>query len=66
MPMTAAPVLSVVISLCNVVQRIGRLLAAVSATLPVKKQIVDRRDGLKALGYLPRLRFSTLGFNQRF
>lgn len=67
MPMTAAPVLSVVIPVFNEVQTIGRMLAAVSAALPpVKKQIVDWRDGLKALGYLIRLRFSPLGFSRRF
>ena len=67
MPMTAAPVLSVVIPVFNEVQTIGRVLTAVSATLPpVEKQIVYWRDGLKALGYLIRLRFSVLGFSRRF
>ncbi len=56
--MTAAPVLSVVIPVFNEVQTIGRVLAAVSATLPpAEKQIVDWRDGRKALGHLIRLRF---------
>ena len=65
--MTAAPVLSVVIPVFNEVQTIGRVLAAVSATLPpAEKQIVDWRDGLKALGHLIRLRFSPLGFSRRF
>ena len=46
-----------VIPVFNEVQTIGRVHVAVSAALPpVEKQIVDWRDGLKALFYLVKFR----------